>query len=174
MKAIDNETTLIPINLSRLGQGFTLVEMLVSVVILAVGILGSAALQTSAVKYTQSADQRAEAVLLAYDMADRIRANIGEIDNYSGTDSTTSYTAGLQLCLQDENASPVADCTTSQMLQYDQWRWSQNIQSLLPSGIGQINRKTSLDGTAYLYEINLQWKDKSSNVADSFTLVLQT
>jgi type IV pilus modification protein PilV len=59
-----------------MGQhGFTLVEVLVTVVILAVGLLGLAGLQAVSMRNNHSAYERTQAVQLAYDMADRVRAN---------------------------------------------------------------------------------------------------
>lgn len=55
--------------------GFSLIEVLISVLILAVGLLGAAAIQLNALKYTDSSTMRSQASFIAYDMMDRIRAN---------------------------------------------------------------------------------------------------
>ncbi|WP_268798098.1 type IV pilus modification protein PilV [Pseudomonas huanghezhanensis] len=55
--------------------GMTLIEILVSVLILAIGLLGAAALQLNALKYTDSSTLSSQASFVAYDMMDRIRAN---------------------------------------------------------------------------------------------------
>lgn len=55
--------------------GFSLIEVLVAVLVLGVGLLGIAALQTQAVKTNHSAMQRSQAVMLAYFMLDAMRAN---------------------------------------------------------------------------------------------------
>src|SRR3982750_3403585 len=55
--------------------GMTLIEVLVSVLILAIGLLGAAAFQLNALKYTDSARMTSQASFIAYDMMDRIRAN---------------------------------------------------------------------------------------------------
>lgn len=56
-------------------KGFTLIEVLVSLLILTVGLLGAAALQLNALKYTDSSTLSSQASFIAYDMMDRIRAN---------------------------------------------------------------------------------------------------
>jgi type IV pilus assembly protein PilV len=56
-------------------EGMTLIEVLVALVILGVGLLGAAALQLNALKYTDSARMTSQASFIAYDMMDRIRAN---------------------------------------------------------------------------------------------------
>ncbi|WP_097305155.1 type IV pilus modification protein PilV [Pseudomonas chlororaphis] len=60
----------------RSGQaGMTLIEVLVAVLILGVGLLGAAAVQLNALRYTDSALMTSQASFIAYDMLDRIRAN---------------------------------------------------------------------------------------------------
>lgn len=56
-------------------QGTTLIEVLVSLLVLAIGLLGAAALQLNALKYTDSSKTSSQASFIAYDMMDRMRAN---------------------------------------------------------------------------------------------------
>ncbi|WP_338479554.1 type IV pilus modification protein PilV [Pseudomonas trivialis] len=57
--------------------GMTLIEVLVAMLILAVDLLGAAAVQLNALKYTDSARMISQASFIAYDMLDRMRANAG-------------------------------------------------------------------------------------------------
>ena len=59
----------------RAQEGMTLIEVLVALLILSVGLLGAAAFQLNALKYTDSARMTSQASFIAYDMLDRIRAN---------------------------------------------------------------------------------------------------
>lgn len=61
----------------RAQEGMTLIEVLVAVLILTVGLLGAAAIQLNALKYTDSSRMTSQASFIAYDMMDRIRANSG-------------------------------------------------------------------------------------------------
>lgn len=56
-------------------RGFTLIEVLIALLVLSIGLLGVAALQTVALRTGQAADMRTRAVLAAMDMAERMRAN---------------------------------------------------------------------------------------------------
>lgn len=80
--------------------GFTLIEVLVTVIVLAVGLLSMAKLQLSALKSTDSARLRTIATDASYDLADRIRADPGAI---LGTAALTSLTTLIG----------TADCTTN-------------------------------------------------------------
>jgi type IV pilus assembly protein PilV len=55
--------------------GMTLIEVILSLAILAIGLLGAASVQLNALKYTDSAMLHSHASFAAYDMLDRIRAN---------------------------------------------------------------------------------------------------
>ena len=57
-------------------RGFTLIEVLVAVIVLAIGLLGMAGLQATALRYTSTAYQRSQATNLTYDILDRMRANV--------------------------------------------------------------------------------------------------
>ncbi|VVP40811.1 type IV pilus modification protein PilV [Pseudomonas sp. B21128] len=69
-------------------QGMTLIEVLVALLILTVGLLGAAAVQLNALKYTDSSRMTSQASFIAYDMMDRIRANSGA--NYTITPPTSA------------------------------------------------------------------------------------
>ncbi len=59
----------------RQSRGLTLVEILIALLVLSIGLLGLAGLQTLSLKFNTSAYHRTQATALAYDMADRMRAN---------------------------------------------------------------------------------------------------
>ena len=58
-----------------LQRGFTLIEVLISMVILAIGLLGLAGIQAISLRDNQDAYYYQQATLLAYEMQDRIRGN---------------------------------------------------------------------------------------------------
>ena len=62
-------------HLPRPAPGFSLIEVLIALLVTALGLLGFAFLQTMNLRYTQSANYRTQATNLAYDLLDQIRAN---------------------------------------------------------------------------------------------------
>ena len=72
--------------MKRAQAGFSLIEILVTVVILMVGLLGLAALQTNATVAEMEAYQRSQALVLVQDLADRISANKANAAAYVGND----------------------------------------------------------------------------------------
>lgn len=70
----------------RPQAGFSMIEVLIALVVLAFGLLGLALLQTTNLRFTKSADQRSQAVNLATEMLDMIRANHSEVATYDAID----------------------------------------------------------------------------------------
>lgn len=74
----------------RRTAGFSMIEVLVSLLVLALGLLGFALLQTMNLRYTQSADYRTHATNLAYELLDQMRANRLSAADYE----SATFTAG--------------------------------------------------------------------------------
>jgi len=72
---------------ARLAAGFTLLEILITLIILAVGMLGLANLQSKIHVTEVESYQRAHAVLLLQDMVDRIQTNRANAADYAGADA---------------------------------------------------------------------------------------
>jgi len=119
--------------------GFTLIEVLVAVLVLALGLLGIAGLQAAGMQMNNSAYLRSQAAILAQDMADRARANTegSEAGAYDiGDPTNVSKTDG---CFNKSG------CSSTQLAQSDVVRWRENVQSLLPGGEAIICRDGSPD-----------------------------
>lgn len=66
-------------------QGVSLLEVLIAVLVLAIGVLGAAALQLNAMRFNASAAHTTQASFIAYDMLDRMRANAANLASYATT-----------------------------------------------------------------------------------------
>jgi type IV pilus assembly protein PilV len=64
-----------PVSVRRAAGGISLIEVLVSLVILSLGVLAVVALQLVAKRNNADAGQRTIAAQLAYDLIERMRAN---------------------------------------------------------------------------------------------------
>lgn len=111
-------------------QGFSLLEVLVALLVLSIGLLGLAGLSAKGMSSNQSAYYLSQAMVQAYDMADRMRANrggfaAGNYDNVSGTGSDPG-------CISAGCSSPAL------IAQYDANRWNTANANLLPTGRGTV------------------------------------
>ena len=166
--------------------GFTLLEVLVTVVVLALGLLGLAGLQVFSLKNNHVSYYHAIASQQAYDMEDRIRANLGPGPNIAdpcGT-STGIVTGGSQGCSYDKLIAPPADpgcantasgCTPAQMAQTDYRQWLMVNAALLPNGSGSVICQSGPPLTpcvnqifygARVFNIIVTWLEKDSSDAN--------
>ncbi|HEY0921031.1 type IV pilus modification protein PilV [Rheinheimera pacifica] len=96
-------------------HGVSLLEVLVSVLVLGIGLLGVAALQTSSMRHTNSSLEKTMAVILTDTLAELLRANpqAARLGNYAFSDCTGSDVLGTAAWVQDvkqatrEDACPV-------------------------------------------------------------------
>lgn len=141
------------------NNGFTLIEVLIAMLILAGGLLGLAGLQAVGMSNNQSAYQRSQATQLAYDMADRIRANIADANN--GATSTYITMDPTAAALQADCETVSATCTTTDAAQNDLFRWNQAVINTLPLGAGTI----AVNGT--VFSITINWDDNRDGIVDA-------
>jgi type IV pilus assembly protein PilV len=114
---------------ARRAAGFTMIEILVTLVILMIGLLGIAGLMAQSQRASFEAYQRQQALALANDMAERVKANRPGVDN---TAVTTTYVAavpagtpagtGTRFAAMTTNCA-VSNCTTSDLVEYDAAIW---------------------------------------------------
>lgn len=123
-------------------RGFTLLEILIAVVILSIGLLGLAGLQTRSLQTNQSAMMRSLATVLAYDIVDRMRANRAKARD-----------GGYNQVLA---APPPAGGTIEKD---DIIAWLADIARKLPTGDGAINVN------ADIVTVTVQWNDSRGAAA---------
>ncbi len=143
-------------------HGFTLIETLVAMVVLAVGMLGIAALYIEGLRSGQASVSRTTAVALAADMADRIRANPTVPASYAGAGPGANNG-----CVN----GPAA-CTPAQMAQEDWFWWLQDVQNRLPQGAAAViavNNNPAV-APATQYDITLTWPETGQAAAASYNL----
>lgn len=126
----------------RHQRGVSLIEVMVAVFVVAIGVLGAAAMQLNALKYTESSRITSQASFIAYDIIDRIRANAEPtvLDGYDLANISTSA-----------NCSGI--CAT------DVQDFISNVQTL-PDGEGTIN----VDGTTVT--VSLSWSEGRAGGVD--------
>ena len=119
-------------------QGISLIEVLVALLLLAIGILGAIVLQTNALRYSVSAADRTQATYIAYDLLDRMRANPEQLPHYA-TQVTSECSAAP--------AQPVA------ILERDLADFRHAVGCLLPIG------RASVDIHGQQATISLVWSE---------------
>ena len=132
--------------------GFSMIEVLVTVLIFAIGLLGVASLQTTGMRMVRDGGQLGQAAMLASSMADKMRSNAAG-DTYIDVDG------GDTSCDGSDDDPPTYDCTPAQE---DMFAWNDEIEEFLPGGSGVVEN----DGE--VYEISVTWQESDdSNQANN-------
>ena len=131
-------------------HGFTLLEVLIALLILSIGLLGLAALQTTGLRSNTMAIMRTQATQTAYDITDRMRANERAAGITRDPDNNRiTYNSAEDAYL---TANPVATvncaeegCTHQELALFDLVQW-QDAVALLPGGKSKIECQDNAGG----------------------------
>ncbi len=147
---------------SRQQAGFTLIEVMVSVLILLVGLLGVVGMQMISLQANQGAYFRSQAIYIGSEILDAIRANPQAAENYVGT-----YPADIPA---DPGCQGVDGCTPAQAAQQDLHFWGRHFadagglvannggtfRSAVPGGQAVITR----DGATNEVTVQVTWTER--------------
>lgn len=105
-------------------RGFTLIEVLITLVIFSIGLLSVAGLQTISKKANFDALQRTTASMLAHDIIERMRANARQLQIYNGNGS--NVLGGATLSAANPNCIS-ASCNQVQLANQDLYEWERSL-----------------------------------------------
>lgn len=151
-------------------QGFTLVEVLVTLVIFAFGMLGVAGLQIVSLAGMDSAQNRSLASLKAAEMGERMRANPLAVYAGHAADHGTCRTSHYS----DRHETP-GTCSSDQLAGDDLWDWNSELGARLPAGKGVVcidstpddgtPAAPACDGKGTVIAIKVWWNDQPKSAA---------
>lgn len=118
-------------------SGFSLIEILVTMVVLSIGLLGIAGLQTLSIKRSQSSVFHTIAASQASDIAERMRANYTQLDAYVAALNAFSAGGGAGSC--------TSACSLANVVAFDASAWIAGNGILLPQGKGVVCHDNSPD-----------------------------
>lgn len=145
-----------PHSARRGHHGFSLIEVLIALIVLSLGLLGLAALQTNSLKFSQVAHLRSQASTFAYQMLDTMRASPTAANN-GDFDIAISATAP----------------TGATVPQTELAAWKNQLAALLPDGNGSVCRSVNPDpsiactGAGDFTIITVQWNEADDTGARS-------
>lgn len=150
-------------------SGLTLVEVLVTLIVLAFGLLGLVALQTSGLRYNYDAYLRTRAIFLANDIIDRMRANKdAAVAGSYNMDIDAPPPSGVTDCRHSA-------CDASQLVAFDKAMWKclvgqkadicdeLNVTPLLPEGRGKVEQPVTDDKA--IVRVEIRWRRRESFLA---------
>lgn len=146
-------------------QGATLIEILVSVLVIALGLLTMASVQSNSVKFQKTSEFRAVATLLASDLADRMRANQPGVVAQGYAVNSGSFSEGLltadnegatQACGTIDALGKLQPCSEQQMAAEDMYEWRSRLRASLPNASVHVSQ---YDATQRAVELWIAWVD---------------
>ena len=132
----------------RRCKGMTLIEVLIALLVLSIGILGLATLQTASLNFNAGASQRTQATVLAYDMADKMRAN-----------RTAAQAGAYDIAFENPAPTCAAPSAAGTVAAQDISTWRMALACRLPQATGSIVRA----GTQVT--LTVQWDDSHGQEA---------
>lgn len=140
---------------ARVG-GFTLIEVLIALIIMSVGMLGIAGLYVHSMQAGRTSLFRHQAVLLAGDVADRIRANTQAFGAYAGGGVNNNCVDGG------------VNCNAADMAANDIFLWQQQAAETLPNGqVGVVFNNAVVPPT---YQITVTWNEPGETM--TYTILI--
>jgi len=140
--------------------GFTLIEVLIAMVIMSVGMLGIAGLYVTSMQAGRTSILRHNAVTLAGDVADRIRANPRAAASYALAD-----TGAPSPCV-----ALATNCTRDEMAANDIYLWSQQARDTMPNGTVAIVFNNGVAPPTY--QITVSWTEPGESPDPSYSITI--
>ena len=139
-------------SVTKQAGGFSLIEVLVAVLVFAIGVLGVVGLQTVGIQANSDSSTRSQALALAYDMADRMRSNLPAVNATNAADRYDGVTPTIGNCrtryANSRVGTPVV-CTSRQVAADDIADWRLHVARALPTGTAVVCRDaTPEDGAS--------------------------
>jgi type IV pilus assembly protein PilV len=147
-------------------RGLTLIEVLVALTVLTVGMLGLASMLLGGLQASRIALQHSQAVALAADVADCIRANRAGGNSYA-------LAAGTTLSEPTRTCSAAGECTAPEMAATDLYRWQQSVLRALPGAQTAVTVTPVGTTPAHAYAIRILWTQSGDSAAAEFSLTVQ-
>ena len=151
---------------TRYQKGFSLVEILVALLVLSIGLLGLAALQTTSLKYNTDSYFRTQATYFVYDIVDRMRANSASVVDggtydVPDTSSATSIISTYQSCKSSTCAcDATAVCDTTQLAMHDLGKWYERMGQVLPGASNNNNLATIVIDSTKKITVTINWTER--------------
>ena len=146
------------------AAGFSLVEVLVAMFVVAMGILALAGLLQASTRYSKMSELRSSATLLANDIADRIRANPGGAIGLPPIPGAYDLTGNAFPSAQAPTPSPAdctreAPCNPAELAKSDLAEWTTRVKTTLPKGSTWVKYHVGTPPSQDFVDVWVGWAD---------------
>lgn len=176
----------------KVSRGFTLIEVLVTVVIVSVSLLGLVSLDGVSKLSSYEARQRSNAILAANDFVERLRLNKSAWIANKLASSSTTYTSNitesssisLPSCASSDGSITTSTCSTANIVQLDLYNLklglfpSTSSQQMIQNAAACVYLSRPSSSSLFEATIVISWQDRqaltdaaTTNVENSSTSV---
>ncbi len=142
----------------HINKGFSMIEVLVTLVIMSIGLLGLASVQVWSVKNANNSNSRTLATFFATDMIERMRSNRVGLDN-GAYDEITG----------DETDPACSICSPAEMADLHAYEWNQQLRDSASEGLSGAVGTVQRDGAYHVLTVSWSEEDKAAAVGNNNT-----
>ena len=164
----------------RAQRGLGLIEVLVAVVVVSLGVLGMASLQLTGMKHSTGSYHRANALMLAEDMASRMRINKPAVEGgaFRSVDSAALNCAAkpAPYCQAQAGGTVAEACSVGELARFDiftvacgDWGTAgagDGVAGLLPDGQLQVSCVDAPCQANSIHQVAVSWQEGSDTSLD--------
>lgn len=154
---------------ARRQQGASLIEVLVSILVVSLGVVAMGGLLASATRLGKASEIRAVASLMAADISDRMKANAAAV-RLSQYDHVAAFVVP-----PDEPSVEACDnpneCTADELAKRDLAEWRRALLHALPAGTGYLKYDAAAQDAGGAVDVWIAWLDPKALSVDAFQTV---
>ncbi len=149
-------------------SGFSMIETLIAVIVVAIGLLGIAGLQLTSNAHSEASLQRSHAATLARELFERMRLNYDEA-------KAGNYDISALPSIDTNCRGDTTDCTGTQLMEHDLRVWSRGVNKNLPNGTAVVTTGADNGQDPVDITITITWdqsRGQRSPVTETFNFKL--
>lgn len=162
--SIKTPQTVMKSNLSiKNKRGFSLIEALLGFMVLSIGMLGIASLQTISLKAGKTSVYGSVAMMKVDELIESMRSNASELATYAGAGTSNGCTG-------------TKTCTSAELAADDVYWWKQNLKAGLPGAVTSAVSVTAATAPSKMatVKVDVSWKERDKDTGGSIDKTYST
>lgn len=148
----------------RRARGASLIEVLISVLLAAIGLLAMAGANVASIRYSKMSQYRGTATMLASDLAERMRSNQAGLLNYAVSSDFAAQASVPAASTACEGYS--VTCNSADLAAYDLVAWRRAVRNQLPEGSVFVTPSTAVVNPVLAADVWIAWRDPAVAAPD--------
>ena len=157
------------ISLINKQKGIGLIEVLITILVIAIGLLGLAGMQAQSMKSTYQSGQRSQAIWIAQELAERMRANPQAVSDKDYEDAINSVRGEIVANPNDTTpcstptkiCDSTGQCNSEELAKFDTWELfcADSTTSTKPRVMPYLECNPTSCNSGYDLNITIEWEE---------------